>query len=225
MPIPKLRFLNPAAGTPKKPVPLRYAVLVTGIDVGTLFSLLSGELHYYGADSAPPRPLLGAYELGPQSSAKSVTIHAIRDIQANLPTDATLKTQLKRIPRSFFVWSDNLAEAFQHFIELVPGRENANEWHLDLNWNPALGNHRPLIEECPDPANQGSARSRQAADVEKRDRQILSEYKKLKSQFPHLSKSGIATRIAMSKKYENASGRIRRNLTAETIRRRLNHFL
>ena len=84
---------------------------------------------------------------------------------------------------------------------------------------------RPLIEECPDPKDLGSKRSRQTAEVEKRDRQILAEYRKQKSQYPHLSKSNIAARIAKSGKYENVSGRIRRNLTPGTIRRLINRLL
>src|SRR5690606_3049927 len=104
------------------------------------------------------------------------------------------RIQLKFIPKTFYVWSDELAEAFQHYIRLVPGRDNAREWRLELDWNPALGNFRPLIDECPNPVNQGSDASRNAAEVENRNQNILAEYRQLKSNFPHLSKSAISTR-------------------------------
>ena len=225
MPILKLEFSNPTAGIPRKPVPLRYAVLVTGLDVKIMCALMSGELHYSDAAEKRAGPLLTAYELGPNASARTVTLHAIRDIDSQIRPNSKRKSQLKLIPRSFYVWSDDLANAFQNFIDLVPGRENAHLWGLELNWNPGLGDFAPLIEECPDPKDLGSKRSRQTAEVEKRDRQILAEYRKQKSQYPHLSKSNIAARIAKSGKYENVSGRIRRNLTPGTIRRLINRLL
>lgn len=225
MPVPQLKFLNAITGVPRKPVPLRYAILVADWDVGTVCALLSGELHYSGADDLAAKPLLTAYELTSGPSARRVSRGAVQDICSQIAPRCSRKTALKLIPRSFYVWSNELADAFQHYIELVPGRENARHWHLELNWDPALGNLRSLIEECPNPQESGSQRSRQATAVEQRNRRILAEYGRLKTASPHLSKSNIAGRIAQSGKFERVGRRARKNLAPEAIRRVINRFL
>jgi hypothetical protein len=225
MPVPTLTFINPTAGVPRKPVPLRYAILVTGLDAGIICALLSGELHYPGADDEGFEPLLTAYEITSKPSARKVTQGVVESVRSQISPHSKLKAQLKQIPKSFYVWSDDLAQAFQHYIKLVPGYDDAYRMRLDLNWNPGLGNLRPLIEECPNPEKSGSRRSEQAAKVEKRNRQIVAEYQLLHKQFPQLSKSNIATRIAKSGKFERFSRRIRQNLTPEAIRRVINRNL
>ena len=225
MPVPHLRFLNATAGVPRKPVPLRYAILVTDIDLGAMCGLLSGELHYSGADEVVTKPLLTAYELIDRPGARRVSAATIQDIYSQISPKSSLKTQLKHIPKSFYVWSNDLADAFQHYIVLVPGRENANRWGLRLDWNPALANRKQLIEECPDASHSDTRRSQQVAAVEKRNRAIIEEYKRLKKQFPHLSKSDISARISKSGKFERTSRRMRQNLAPEAVRRVINRFI
>jgi hypothetical protein len=219
-----LRFLNTATGVPRKPVPLRYAVLITELDVGSFCALLSGELHYAGAYDAIAEPLLSAYELSSAPSALKVTRSAMQSICSQVALRPTKKSQLKEIPKSFYVWSNDLADAFEHYITLVPGRDNARLWQLKLNWNPSLGNLKPLIEECPNPENIGSPKSVKAAEVEKRNRKIIAEYLKQAKAFPHLSKSNIATRISRAGVFERTSRRVPQVLTPESIRRVINRF-
>src|SRR5688572_16594489 len=106
MPVPKLRFLNQTAGAPRKPIPLRYAVLIVGLDVEVMCALLSGELHYPGADAAGIEPLLTAYELDSRPSARRVTLGAVKNICSQISPRSQARAQLKLIPRSFYVWSD-----------------------------------------------------------------------------------------------------------------------
>ena len=225
MPIPNLKFLNVNAGIPRKPVPLRYAVLITDMGAASLLAFLTGELHYHGAEDRHAPPLLTAYELTDKTSARTVTLAVAKQIYSQISTQKTLKTQLKQIPKSFYVWSDDLAEAFQHYIALVPGRENAYRWRLKLEWKPALGDLTPLIEECPEPENNGSQRAAQVAVVEQRNRGIIAEYIRIKSQNSQLSKSRIASLIAQKGTFSRHSRRQPQNLTAEAIRRILTRYL
>lgn len=225
MPIPKLTFLDKTAGIPRKPIALRYAIRIAGLEVGTMCALLTGELHYFNANDEKVEPLLVAYEVIGGASARRVAPQTIATIYSEIPAGTQSKGQLKQIPKSFYVWSNDLAEAFQHYINLVPGRENADEWNLALNWNPALGPYKYLIDECPNPENAGSPRAQLVAIGEARNKKIIAAYHKLKKEFPQLSKSRLATLIAKRKTFDRFSRRVPKSLSPESIRRILNRYL
>ncbi len=96
--------------------------------------------------------LLTGYEYDPKTGKERKARPSLyRDIASKLRAKSTTKAQrLEAIPPYHFVWSDELEIAFYAFIDDIVGRENADEWELSLDWEPAIGQYGKLIEKCPD---------------------------------------------------------------------------
>src|SRR5947207_1847850 len=118
MTIPKLKIDNASAGTPRQPVPLRYACLVTAWSPALLLQILG---HF-----DPFLLELKAYECWGSESGGCHT-QSFRELLRTLPGGTDLDSQLRHIPEDQFVWSDELANAFTEFIDQTSDRESEAE--------------------------------------------------------------------------------------------------
>ncbi len=144
MPLPVLKIEDPNRGTPRQPVPLRFAYFVTGLSPRVFLGLLAtrqeGRYEY-----------LTAYEFAEGAEPRQVRPDMYQEILASLreeePDDKAL---IEQLPASHFVWSDKLAEAFSQFIRDYLDDETANQAGMQLLWNPTLNQTEALLEECVD---------------------------------------------------------------------------
>ena len=192
MPVPSLSIEFPDEGLPRQPVPLRFALLVTGLPFSEFLFLLAkrqeGRYEY-----------LTGYEYVAGAEPRAVRREFYEAIAEQVADQATeLVELLALLPANHFVWSDELAAAFSQFILDHPGVDMAQAQGMGLCWNPALLGLDALIEECPDATpvvelSQRELRKRGTAALHER---WQAAYVELKEQHPGKSDSWIAGKIA-----------------------------
>lgn len=211
MPIPEFNFDDEVNGLPQQLVPLRYAVLVTGLNVAQTVEMTSNTFQL--ADDITIS-LLDCYEYSGNKIRKCSPTATNRLLSAirNLTSD---KERFKQLPASWFVYSDELATAFSNWIDLTIGREQADIDALSLNWNPALAPYEreikacsavPLSKSASTPREQGKRRTAQKHDA------WYSAYIELKKSHP--KKSDVQLSSAISKKYNVNDATVRRIISS-----------
>lgn len=206
MPIPKLNITDELEGLPRQPVPLRYAVLVTGLPVKNFVAMLANSIF---DSSIPPFPLLAAYTNSGEKTNRCPArrFNSLREQMAQLPSENEC---MKQLPANLLVYSDELAVAFYELIKIT-GPENYDPGEMVLDWDPHLHPHEAEIEACPpiyvpsSELSRGELRKQQTAQ---KHQAWYNEYSQIKNQHPTFSDSHIATLIA--KKHSEEKTTVRR---------------
>ena len=174
MPTPLLRICNDGNGTPRQPVPLRYACLVTAWSPGLLLTILGR--------SDPVLPTLQGHECS-GSEVRACHASSFRTLLASLP-QAT--DQLRHLPHNQFVWSDELATAFSDFIDATSDRESEAQAGTGLIWDTAIGDVAEAISECVDLSlvapripNSETPRESGKAWTRQRDKELYLAYQEM----------------------------------------------
>jgi hypothetical protein len=141
MPIPSYEFEDESSGSPRQPISVRFACLAANWTPRLLAVLITG-------DETLGSPLLRVLEYD-ENTGHAGEVHPESYIGL-IPPEAALPEAVAALPRTHFVWSDELVTAFSDFIDLTSDREMAREMGLGIRWRPALRGVDALISECPD---------------------------------------------------------------------------
>lgn len=197
MPRPVIHIENGRRGLPRQPVPLRFAFLVTGLELFDFLFLLAvrQEQRY---------EYLTSYEHAASTEPREVPRQIYERILNTSSADASELELVALLPRDHFVWSDELASAFSQFIRDCPGDEEAQARGMGLTWNPAWRGMDNLIEECVDLSDLGARTPPSALSKSQLGKQATQARHErwcqardtLKQQHPEKSECWISERIA-----------------------------
>jgi len=144
-------------GTPSQPIPLRLVPLITGWSVPRLMLPLSLQVH-------SNHHLLTAYEFILGHTPREATKENILDLTEKIDGEDNKVKQLEILPPNYFVWSDELAQAWVESVLEMVWPDSISDADNKLTWHPALGVYEQLIDECPDLSSlvttQGKKRGR-----------------------------------------------------------------
>ena len=141
MPIPSYEFEDESSGSPRQPISVRFACLAANWTPRLLAVLITG-------DENLGSPLLRVLEYD-ENTGHAGEVHP-ESYSGLIPPEAALPEAVAALPRTHFLWSDELVTAFSDFIDLTSDREMAREMGLGIRWRPALRGVDALISECPD---------------------------------------------------------------------------
>lgn len=207
MPLPVPHITDPIQGLPEQRIPLRYAVLITGLSVVAFTELMTNRWENKG-------PLLEVFEYSSVEPRKCRAA-SFTDLIVKMHDLDSERERLKLLPSDRYVLSTALARAFTAYLDLTIGREVAAEEDLYLNWNPPLGEYASLLKASAQILSDLSElpqREIRRRKTMERHQAWFAEYKKLEKRHPEWSLRSIAMQIA--RQFEGAtSGTVRRVLT------------
>ena len=174
MPIPRPNIKDKVGGTPRQPVPLRYACLVTNWSPQFLLELLSMSLADW-VDASQGFPFLEGHELSnrgeldcpPEEYARLLDrLPKVLELPKEEVAPWRLDEHVRRqrqiraerhapaaytcLPASHFVWSDELAATFSEVIDFFYwDRAEAARRGEKLRWRPTAPGLDEVLEECP----------------------------------------------------------------------------
>jgi hypothetical protein len=207
LPIPEFQFEDEARGLPQQKVPLRFAVLVSGLTVNQLVEMTTNTFQLANNVIIS---LLNCYEYSGRKIRKCspATTLALLDTVKKLDSE---KERFKKLPSGWFVYSDELASAYSNWIDLTVSREYAVTQDMGLNWNPALYPFEKEIQACsllPVAKSELSPREKSKQATVRQHKTWHMEYVEAKKKNPALTDTHIATTIA--KNLSVAPGTVRR---------------
>ncbi len=168
MPLPKITVDDQNTGTPRQPVPLRFACLVTGLSFYHFLGLLIVRMH-----DRYERLTAYEYRTGAEPGVVRPDFFACLDKGAS--ADLIHKDLVAQLPPNHFVWSDELAAAFSDLVMEEIGQEAANAEGRGLEWNPAFCGLDALLAECVDLKDLSDAASASALSRKAIRKQEMAE--------------------------------------------------
>lgn len=207
MPIPELHFEDERKGLPRQPVPVRFAVLISGLTVLQFVEMMT---NIFKLDDHAAFALLDCYEFS-AGKIRTCRTSAISSIYEETKLLCTEKKRMKHLPSSWFVYSDDMVSAFSNWVDLTVGRESAWEDDMGLNWNPALYPFESEIKACsinPVSKKAISLREKGKNTTAQKYSSWHENYLIIKQQDPKKTDTYISGLIA--KKFGASQGRVRR---------------
>jgi hypothetical protein len=174
MPIPRLNIKDKVGGTPRQPVPLRYACLVANWSPQFLLELLSmslgdevyasqgfpflegHELSNRGELDCPPEEYARLLDLLPKvvelpkEEVESWRLDEHVRRQRQIRAERHVPAAYRCLPANHFVWSDELAATFSEVVDFFySDRADAARSGEKLRWRPAVLGLDDVLNECP----------------------------------------------------------------------------
>ncbi|MBK9160414.1 MAG: hypothetical protein IPM27_02420 [Nitrosomonadales bacterium] len=207
MPIPQLHFDDESEGLPRQLVPLRFAVLVTGL---TVIQVIEMTTNAYQLSDDVNISLLDCHEFS-GNKIRKCSLTATKALLTAVRTLGIEKERFKNIPSGWFVYSDELAAAFLNWIDFTVGLESVSLHDMGLNWNPALHPYEAEIKACsvmPASKSALSAREKRKRATAEKHSALYSDYIELKKNNP--KKSDVQLSATIAKKYNKNPDTVRR---------------
>ena len=207
---PKLKITDPINGLPNLKVPLRYAVLVSGLSVKTFTASLEALL-----DVDPPQKgtAVKVSELS-TSGIRNCSPKQFADILKQMKALPPAKAQMTLLPANWYIQSTDLATLFTRYIDFNLGRENATAEKLELNWNPPIAGYESLIKSSFSSLANSNLKSKQELRRESTERNHTAwfkEYERYITKKPSANTSDAARAVA--KKFSVKASTVRRVIT------------
>lgn len=210
MAVPKLKITDPISGLPKQKVPLRYAVLVTGLSVRTFTALLADFLD---VDQPRKGTKIKASELS-ASGIRNCAPNQFAAIHGKMKVLASARDQMSLLHANWYIESTDLAILFTRYIDTNVGRENATADNLELNWAPPMAGYESLIKSSFSSIANPNLKSKQElrrASTEQTHQMWFKEYKRYIVKKPSANTSDAARAVA--KKFNVKDSTVRRVIT------------
>jgi hypothetical protein len=206
----KLKITDLIDGLPKQKVPLRYAVLVTGLSVCTFTACLA---EFLDIDRPQKGAAIKASELS-TSGIRNCSPNQFALIHKQMKTLTSAKEQMNLLPANWYIESTDLAILFTRYIDMTVGRKNATVEKLELNWNPPIAGYDSLIKSSFSSLANTNLKSKQEIRREKTARTHQAWFKEYKSYIakkPSANTSEAAR--AVGKKFSVRAETVRRVIT------------
>lgn len=210
MAAPKLKITDLINGLPKQKVPLRYAVLVTGLSVRAFTASLADLLD---VDAPVKGVAIKASELS-ASGVRTCAPKLFKEIYKKMKVLASTKDQMNLLPPNWYIESTDLAILFTRYIDMSVGRKNAAADNLELNWNPPMAGYESLIKSSFSSIENPNLKSKQElrrAATELTHQMWFKEYERHIARNPSVNISEVARAVA--KKLSVTASTVRRVIT------------
>jgi hypothetical protein len=166
--------LKPPPKDIDSPVALRLVPFITSWSTRELVDLLVEPI-VHSKDS-----LLRVYEWHANASPRFVRVARLREILSPIKTNTPFRESLPVYPKSFFVYREELASAYNFYVDDIVGRENA-DGSLMLDWQPSVHPYEDLLADCPSDLllgllpEQSSRQQKRKIETKKRNERIYQK--------------------------------------------------
>jgi hypothetical protein len=129
----------------RQPIPLRKVPLIAKWSPEDLARLLTREFEELSY-------ILTAYEWVEDRAARTISPSTMQAALAGLDTAPDTHSKIALIPANYFVWSDELEDAYQtyhYYVSLQAEDEDELDPHGVFDMDPATHPYNDLLSECP----------------------------------------------------------------------------